>query len=304
MLAWLRPACCGILLLLAGCSATRMAYDHLDILMRWQASDYVDLTDRQRHAFNVELYRLWAWHRRNQLPQYAADLRHLADEVQAGPLSLEQLDAVSARVAAYWDGMVDQATPGYARLHADLSDTQVADMIRRIGKQVERKERKRHKQTPEQRLQHNIDEMDDTLRDWIGRPNAAQRLLVEQWARGGPPLTPELQQQREQLEQASLDRYAAVLATRTQPGFEERMRSFFMAPETASMDTGRSPDQSQQQRWLQLVSDLSATLEPAQREHLRRRLLDYAADFEALAAEKPPQAPEETDPNSSADTPS
>jgi hypothetical protein len=82
------------------------------------------------------------------------------------------------------------------------------------------------------------------------------------------------------------------------------MRSFFMAPETASMDTGRSPDQSQQQRWLQLVSDLSATLEPAQREHLRRRLLDYAADFEALAAEKPPQAPEETDPNSSADTPS
>lgn len=275
--------CCA-LLLLGACSITRLGYNHLDTLLRWQVSEYVDLDAQQQQTFNAELQRVWIWHRQSQLPIYATELRRLAALVQADAIDREQLDASSARIAGYWKDLVTQALPGYAKVNAMLGDAQVADLIRRIGKEVERKARKRQKLSEEERRRHRIDAMDDTLRDWIGRPTARQRQLVEQWA-GAMQLTPDQQTQRQR---ARLERYAALLASRSEPGFEQRMGAFILDPEPGvGGDGAQSPDVVQRDRWLQLLADIAPTLEPAQRERLRKRLLGYAADFEALAAEQP-----------------
>jgi hypothetical protein len=271
--------CCCLLPLLAACSTTRLAYDHLDTLLRWQASKYVDLNARQRQSLDTELQQLWTWHRHTQLPLYAADLRQLAATAQAGPLSREQLEAVSAKIRGDWDRIVEQALPGYARAHVLLSDAQVADMIQRIGKEIERRSRKALDRSESEQRAHMVERMNDTLRDWIGRPNARQHELIEQWGAQVQLATPEQTQERH----STLDRYAAVLATRAQPGFEQRMREFFLGPTAA--DDPQSLESVERQRWLQLLADLSTTLEPAQREHLCKKLLGYAADFEALAAE-------------------
>lgn len=274
-------ACCGALLLLGACSITRLGYNHIDTLLRWQVSEYVDLDTQQQQSFDAELQRVWLWHRHTQLPVYAGELRRLAALVQADAIGREQIDASSARITGYWKDLVMQALPGYAKVNLLLSDAQVADMIGRIGKEVERKARKRQKLSEEERQQHRIDAMNDTLRDWIGRPTARQRQLVEQWA-DATQLTPAEQTQRQL---ARLARYAALLARRLEPGFESRMGAFMLDPEPG---VGRqSPDAVQRDRWLQLLADIAPTLEPAQRERLRKRLLDYAADFEALAAEHP-----------------
>jgi hypothetical protein len=286
----LRALLCGIALLLGGCSATRLAYDHLDTLMRWQASDYVDLTSAQRRDFNVELYELWAWHRATQLPLYAADLKVLAGQVQAGPLSLQQVEQADQRAIEHWNNLIERAAPGYARLHAVLSDTQVSDMLARIGKQVDRKARKRLQQTPAQRRQRNLDEMNELLRHWIGHPSEQQRQLVEQWAACVAVDDAHVQRQEQQRKDRLL-RYAGLLATRNQPGFEERVRAFIFSPQ----GVGEDEEIAQQERWLRLLAELSATLAAAQREHLRQHLLDYATEFDALAEEKPardPDAPE------------
>ena len=274
-------ACCCALLLLGACSITRLGYNHLDTLLRWQVSEYVDLDTQQQQMFNAELQRVWIWHRHTQLPVYAAELRQLAGQVRADVIGREQIDASSARITGYWKDLVAQALPGYAGLNAALGDAQVADLIRRIGKEVERKARKRQKLSVEERRQHRIDAMNDTLRDWIGRPTARQRQLVEQWA-DATQLTPAEQTQRQQ---ARLERYAALLASRSEPGFEQRMGIFILDPEPG--DGVQSPDVVQRDRWLQLLADIAPTLEPAQRERLCKRLLGYAADFEALAAEQP-----------------
>jgi hypothetical protein len=276
-------ACCAAVLLLGACSAVRLAYDHLDTVIRWEVSEYVDLTAPQRRAFNAELDPLWRWHRQSQLPLYAADLRELADQVQAGPLSLQQVEAANARILAYWDAFADQAAPGYSRVVGGFSDAQVADMIRRIGKELERKSRKERKLSAEQHRQHLIDAMNDGLRDWIGRPDPAQAQLLEQWATEAAAAVP--QQDRENERQARLGRYTALLASRTQPGFEDRVRAYFRTPDHQQ----RTPEQQDLDRRLQLLATLSASLQPAQRQHLCRKLLDYAADFDALAAEAPQQ---------------
>lgn len=276
-------ACCCALLL-GGCSLTRLAYDHLPGLLRWEAGDYVELTPQQDRDFHVEIIKVWNWHRRTQLPLYAADARGLAAQVQAGPLSLEQVQAFSDRVNQHWDDLTEAMLPGYVELHAELGDAQVTEMIRRIGKQLDERTRKRLKRSPEKRREKIEEEMEDSLRPWLGRLDARQQGMVRDWAAQVHLSTPEEAAQR----RGNLDRYAALLATRAQPGFAERVRAFVREPEEPAV---AARDRAERERWLALLAALSATLEPQQREHFRQRLLDYAADFEALAAE--PLTPEE-----------
>jgi hypothetical protein len=276
--ALLTAAC----LLLAACSARRLAYDHLDTLLRWEISDYVDLTQPQRQSLDAELDTLWRWHRRTQLPLYAADLRKLAGQVQAGPLDAQQIETASKLADQRWDDLVGQVLPAYARLTAQLDEAQAAQLIGRIGKRIDKHAAKRRKQTPEERDRHLEKGMDELLHDWIGRPDERQKALVRQWVTQTPP-APEAEAQH-----ALLDRYAAVLASRGQDGYEQRLRDF-LHDEDARDDS----DPAQQQReklWRQLLVDVSASLDAEQRETLRRHLLEYAEDCEGLAAEQPAAA--------------
>jgi hypothetical protein len=270
-------ACCCTLLL-AGCSLTRLAYDHLPALLRWEAGDYVDFTAQQDRDFRVELAGVWRWHRHTQLPLYAADLRALAEQAR-GPLSPEQVRAFSAQVNRHWDELLEAALPGYVKLHAALDDAQVAEMIRRIGKDLDERLHKRLARSEAQRRERLADEMEDSLHNWIGRLDARQHGMVRDWAAQVHLTTPEEAAQR----RANLDRYAALLAARHEPGFAQRVRAFMLEPEpNAALE---ALDRTERERWLDLLSALSATLEPVQRERFRQRLLDYAADFDTLAAE-------------------
>lgn len=272
--AWgLLAVCC--VLLLAACSARRFAYDHLDTFLRWRIGDYVSLTAEQKRAFDAELAPLWSWHRHTQLPLYAADLRQLAGQVQAGQLDAEQIAAAGALMDQRWQTLQDQALPGYARLSATLDDAQVEALVKHIGEHIDKHAAKRREQTPAERDQKLVDEMDKLMREWIGTPDPRQDELVRQWAGQTPP-APEAQAQHE-----LLDRYAGLLAGRRQDGFEQRLRDFLHAEDARAES---EPDQVMREKlWRQLLVDLSASLEPEQRDTLRKHLLEYAADCEALA---------------------
>ena len=58
--------------LVAGCSALRLSYSQADTLLAWRANEYFDLNPLQRDDLNERLERLHAWHRYEQLPDYAA----------------------------------------------------------------------------------------------------------------------------------------------------------------------------------------------------------------------------------------
>ncbi len=277
-------ACCCALLL-GGCSLTRLAYDHLATLLRWEAGDYVDFTAQQNQDFDVEIHKVWNWHRRTQLPLYAADLRGLADQVRAGPLDFDQVKAFSDKVNLHWQDLADAALPGYVKLHVELDDSQVSELIRRIRKDVEQRAHKRLKRSEAERRDKLVDDMQDSLKQWIGRPDERQRAMLRQWAAQVELTTPQQEAERGN----GVDRYAALLATRKQPGFEQRVRSYVNAPEEGQ--DIEAHDLAERDRWLRLLAALSATLEPEQREHLCQRLLDYARDFEELAAEATPGDP-------------
>jgi hypothetical protein len=71
-------------LLVAGCSALKLGYTQADIILGWRANSYFDLDADQRREFSTRLDQLLAWHRHEQLPDYAQFLTVAIDKAEHG----------------------------------------------------------------------------------------------------------------------------------------------------------------------------------------------------------------------------
>ena len=111
-------------LCLAGCSV-QIAYNNLDRLARWSVSDYVDMSDAQRAYFDARFGELWAWHRRDHLPQYADFLDDFSARL-GDPTSEAEMQALVDRVIGWADEIEARSMPMAAELLASLNDDQVA----------------------------------------------------------------------------------------------------------------------------------------------------------------------------------
>src|SRR5438128_9243710 len=57
--------------ILGGCTALRLAYDNADTYLLYRASSYLDLDGKSSDELDERIDELFAWHRKNALPQYA-----------------------------------------------------------------------------------------------------------------------------------------------------------------------------------------------------------------------------------------
>lgn len=269
-------------LALAACSTgTRLAYNHLGTLARWEAGQYVDLTPEQKTAFDREFAPLWDWHRGTQLPLYASTLRSIAAGLESGPPDRAAIDRLAADVDRYATSVADRARPGLARLLATLTDEQVDALLKARRVEFDKTLRKQRTKSPEQRRRQAQDEREEGLKTWLGSVTPPQQALLAadieaDIARGA--FDPDrLRAERDR----QLDQLAQLLAQRRQPDFEQRLK----AMEDPADPAQRQAAAAAQERGRAQFAALAATLDDAQRQHLRKRLLAYAEDFEALAAQ-------------------
>ena len=73
-----------VVVLCAGCSAARVAYDHADIYLKWKASSYVALEEADAVELGRGIDEFLAWHRSRALPQYAAITEEAARRFSQG----------------------------------------------------------------------------------------------------------------------------------------------------------------------------------------------------------------------------
>ncbi len=79
-----RPVLLLLSAVLGACSGLRLAYPHADMILGWRANTYFDLDHDQRRDFSARLDRLLAWHRYDQLPEYASFLTAAIDKAEHG----------------------------------------------------------------------------------------------------------------------------------------------------------------------------------------------------------------------------
>ncbi len=124
---------CGALTLVSGCSTLRIGYSTAPDLSYWWLDRYVDFNGTQTPRVRDGLAQWFAWHRRNQLPEYAALLLRAQTEAMA--------DTTAARVCEWQaelirraDTAFDRAVPAAADILLSITPAQIAHIEQRYAK--------------------------------------------------------------------------------------------------------------------------------------------------------------------------
>ena len=280
-------ALAGLLLVLltSGCSmGNRLAYDNLDTLFALELDDYVELDTAQEARLDAVFQPLWHWHRSSELPAYAQSLRELAAVLDATNPEPLVVDAFSSRFEAHGERLQARLLSDMAPLLASLDEAQIEALLDALREKDAERIRKQTRGSLAARRARLGERIEGRLEDWLGSLTAAQQAIGAQRAatlEAEGQLSPETLQARTEKDQASL---AAVLATRQQVGFELRL-SEIVAPRSGAEAAEREALRERSRRNL---AALAATLQPAQRAHLAKRLRGFAEDCEVLAAKAKP----------------
>lgn len=265
---------------LAGCG-TQLLYNRLDMVLHLYVSTQVSLQDSQSVGLRTVLRGLLDWHRRSELPKYAQFVEGLAADA-ARPLGRARIDRARLEVEALWRDSVARGAPDAARWLAQLKPAQLDELFASLGED-DADQREEYCDAPEaQRRREREKTLRDSLEDWVGRLDAAQRALVSErfarvtstgcgWVENRVRFRAEMRR--------TIDGRDAIA---DYPGTLARL---LMRPED-QWDAGyRARFDANREVVVSLLADLDATLEPRQRRRLVEKLSGYARDFRELAAE-------------------
>ncbi|WP_028081228.1 DUF6279 family lipoprotein [Solimonas soli] len=264
--------------LVVACSAAQFAYNRLDFIARWELGKYVDMDKAQRARFDADFRTFWDWHRRSELPRYAAALRRIAARVDTPPDDAE-LERWADEYGALWTPALEHLMPVLCPLGASLGAAQVKSLLEQADDDL-RDYAEEAVDAPEDALRDKAERsLRKSLGHWLGELRPAQKQMVHDWNAtrpwvAGPWLA---------FRQRWRDALAATLAQRGAADFCARLTPLVTAGDRLWTAEQRRAFAANRERWLQLFAQLAPTLDAAQREHLRQRLLELAEQLEALS---------------------
>lgn len=169
-----------MLVLLAGCSTWRVAYNQSETLVYWWVDRHLDLSSEQKPLVREALAQWHGWHRQQQLPQYL-DWLQRAQGMALRNVSADELCALSREVQGSLVQLVRQIEPAATPLLVQLQAAQLRQLRQRydVGNADWREEWLDG--SAEQRLRHRHKQALGRLEDAYGRLDAAQRELLLRW---------------------------------------------------------------------------------------------------------------------------
>jgi hypothetical protein len=274
--AWSRRLiAAAALALLAGCSATRFAYDNAEFYLRWQAGRYLDLRGEQRELRDMRIAAFMAWHRAEAMPVYARLSAEAAERFGDG-LSRDDLDWGYDSIRVQVRLSLRRAAEELAPLLDRLSPEQIAHLERRL-EDDNRKFADEHLQgTLAERKARHLRRNLERLEEWLGTLSDAQIERARQYAERAP-LVDELREIERRRRQGEL----LEMLRRREAGLR-------LADWAANWDRERAPAyeaalRAQREEYFRLLLDLDTTLNAGQRRSALARLEGYSSDFLMLA---------------------
>ena len=282
-LLWL--ACAGMVL--AGCSFTRLAYDNVTVLygnaapmLTWMVDDYVDISGDQKDWVRERFALALAWHRRQELPEYRRFLERVAARFE-GNFTAEEVSDSYRELRAHYHRAAEHLLPDVADFLLQLDGEQVAQLERRFEDDNRKVAKEATRRSVEERGRERAAKLCAHFEEWTGALDARQRERVAASVRTFADLAPERLADRRY-------RQSAVLELLRARAGKERMVAQLRRL-LIDTDGWRQPEYQERLRgreaqMFDLIASLSATLAPAQREHLVRRLRGFIRDIGTLTA--------------------
>lgn len=263
--------------LLGGC-VLRIVYEQLDWLTIWYIESYVPLDSRQKQQARTMVRRNLAWHRANELPEYAALTRDLLAQTGQS-FTTEDVAARYDTVVQLWDRFLVQVVPDAGALFESLSDRQVEALFEKLARENAELAKEYSGKTPAVRRARQDKAIIRAFRQFTGPLTREQQALVRARTLEFDDSSPEWLARRA----AWQAEFREVLAERDSTGtFLTEFSNLVLNPNQFDSPTYRRQVTENQQRAFSLVAEVLNSLNARQQAHLRSRLETYLADINAL----------------------
>lgn len=277
-LATRRAALLSLSLVLAACGgATRLAYENGDAWALVLTDRYLDLEGGQWQVARAAIRGFHAWHRRTELPRYAALLQSTAGRVELGltPADVEwAMQNLRMRYAILVDAAVRESAPLLRVLDAD----NIAALEHRFAAEDRKRIRETLSGDVAKRERARVLGIVNRVEEWTGPLSGAQQEIVRRFVRATTDRPRQAQEHRSRKQRELV----ALLARDEAPTKEtnpEQLRSFFVSWEAERRIEQREFDA----RFVELILELDRTLTASQRAHAVGRLSRYAEDCRQLS---------------------
>ncbi|MDH3712616.1 MAG: DUF6279 family lipoprotein [Gammaproteobacteria bacterium] len=268
--------------LLPGCSATSLVYDNLPWLLRQRIDARFDLTSTQSSQLETHIAEFAAWHRRQELPHYAAEIARIEIALTDGLTRAEAEDFIRVFREARKRLLARAIITGAAFLHT-VTDEQIAE-FEATHREAIAEDRERlelpHDEQAELRFKRAI----NNLEDWFGDFDEAQSARIRDLMAALPDTYASWLQRREFRHR----RFVTLLRKRpSRTQLEDNLREWWLS-DTAALP--REMRTSRELFWDSAVTfmlEVDAVLSEDQRAHAIRRLTGYRKDFIRLSKAQP-----------------
>jgi uncharacterized protein YoaH (UPF0181 family) len=269
---------------LGGCTAVRFGYNQGPELAYWWFDRYVDFTDEQSPQVRAALADWFAWHRRAELPAYAALAERVRGDLPqpATPASMcRWFDDIRSRT----DVALERALPSMAAVAMSMTPAQIDHLGRQYRKRNAERRDEFAQADPRQRRDAAVERAIERFERFYGRLDDAQRAVIAQGVAESPFDPDRWLAEREARQQEVLQTLQRLRA----PGIssDEAVASL----RTLVQRIQASPDEAYRQHQRRLVEFNCAfaarvhnATTPVQREAAARRFKGWEDDFRALAS--------------------
>jgi hypothetical protein len=275
---WKMTLLAASIMLLTACSATRLAYNNLDWLIRWKVGDYVSLDRDQKQWLSSRIKGHLDWHCRSELPQYLPLLDDLGANLYTKNLDASVLMQELPNVEASADRLIREITPTIIGLIRQLD----AQQVRELNENLQEKQNEMSEKylVPDLLTQDRdrIERAQERLEDWLGPLNEPQQIRLALWSA-------ELQGHNQiwlQNRQAWQSAFVDTVSRRDQPAFAQQMTDLMMDRERYWTADFKRIATTNTERGALLVADLMRLSSSKQQRHLSKRLDGIRADIQAL----------------------
>jgi hypothetical protein len=267
---------------LAACSATRVAYDNADTMLRFMVPSYIDLDAAQSDDLTPRIVRFHQWHRSNELPVYAALLRSASQRAARG-ITAEDVAWGLANVRSRYRKFAAKAAEDAAPVLATLAPAQLAALEHKLAENNEKYAKKILSSDDKERRRAQQKRMLERFRDFAGELTPDQEARIERFALAHERHVALRFEDRRRWQRDCV----VVLKEQHEPQqLGRRLAEMFEKPELRRSEEFIREDKRWDEDLGQLIVDLDRSLSPKQRAQVVRRLSDYAEDFAVLAGRK------------------
>ena len=267
-----------VVVMLTGCSSTKMAYRYADWGVVWWVEDYIPLTSEQQSQLNADLDNLRQWHCSTELPRYQAWLDELEADLTRGTPDVDTIEYHQSQLLGFVPDLLERATPVAVNLLQSLSDAQVEALAEAMAENQRELEEEMLAGSAEATAAARAERTQERVERWLGDLNTQQQALVRSWSENRGHQTQIWLEGRKNWQQALL----ATLENRGSPEFEGQIRELIVHSERARGPAYQAMMQESQQAMATLMHDLINAGSDQHQDHLLARTDELNADFGVL----------------------